>query len=93
MRSRPIENAPLVADLVQWVANGPRPYAEVMEVWRTSCPRLPVWEEAVAQGFVERTHSPGHGATVRITLAGQAFLGSQDRSYHGTEETGYSCPT
>ena len=38
---------PLVLDLVEWVAKAPRPYAEVIEAWRTSCPRLTVWEEAV----------------------------------------------
>ena len=37
----------LILDLVEWVAKTPRSQAEVMEAWRTSCPRLPVWEEAV----------------------------------------------
>ena len=34
---------PLVLDLVEWIGRKPRAYAEVMEAWRTSCPRLPVW--------------------------------------------------
>jgi len=29
---------PLVLDLVEWIAKAPRPYAEVIETWRTSCP-------------------------------------------------------
>ena len=36
---------PLILDLVAFVAERPRPYAEVQEAWRTSCPRLTVWED------------------------------------------------
>lgn len=36
----------LVLDLLAWIGADGRPYAEAMEAWRTSCPRLPVWEEA-----------------------------------------------
>ncbi|WP_198373273.1 hypothetical protein [Roseomonas rosulenta] len=43
---------PLILDLVAHVAEHPRPYAEVMDAWRTSCPRLTVWEDAVDAGFV-----------------------------------------
>ncbi len=49
-----IENRALVLDLVEWVAGEPRPYAEVMDAWRTSCPRLPIWEDALDLGFVAR---------------------------------------
>ncbi|NML44169.1 hypothetical protein HHL11_10440 [Ramlibacter sp. G-1-2-2] len=47
----------LVTDLLAWIGPG-RPYAEVMDAWRTSCPRLPVWEEANLRGYVccERQH-------------------------------------
>lgn len=43
---------PLILDLVAWVATQPRPYGEVIEAWRTSCPRLTVWEDAVDRGLV-----------------------------------------
>lgn len=43
---------PLILDLVEWVMRAPRPYPEVMAAWRTSCPRLPVWEDAVDRGLV-----------------------------------------
>src|SRR5262245_55352424 len=49
----------LVLDLLEWIGPGARPYREVMDAWRTSCPRLPVWEEANERGFLERRHSPG----------------------------------
>jgi hypothetical protein len=65
---------PLVRDLVEWVAKKPRTYAEVIEVWRTSCPRLTVWEDAADRGFVERRNVAGVGAHVVATRAGLQFL-------------------
>lgn len=43
---------PLILDLVAFVAERPRPYAEVLDAWRTSCPRLTVWEDALEAGLV-----------------------------------------
>jgi hypothetical protein len=43
---------PLMIDLVAFVADRPRPYAEVMDAWRTTCPRLTVWEDAMEAGLV-----------------------------------------
>ena len=65
----------LILDLLEWIGPKPRAYAEVMEAWRTSCPRLPVWEEANARGFVERRHEQGKAAMVSVTASGKAFLG------------------
>ena len=45
---------PLVLDFVEWIAREPRLYAEVIETWRTSCPRLTIWEDAVERGYVAR---------------------------------------
>lgn len=70
--SDPVE--PLVLDLLEWLAREPRPYSEVIEVWRTSCPRLPVWEEANTRGFVERRHIAGTEARVQVSQSGLAFL-------------------
>jgi D-3-phosphoglycerate dehydrogenase / 2-oxoglutarate reductase len=64
----------LLLDLVAWVAGGERSYAETMEAWRTSCPRLPVWEEANARGLVTREHVQGRGAFVRVTTTGRELL-------------------
>ncbi len=75
-----VENKALVLDLVEWIAAGARPYAEVMEAWRTSCPRLPIWEDAVDLGFVVRVHRDGAGAMVDVTPAGRAFLREGGRS-------------
>ena len=50
----------LILDLLEWIGPKARPYREVIEAWCTSCPQLPVWEEANARGFVEHHHSPEH---------------------------------
>lgn len=60
---------PLILDLVAFVAERPRPYAEVLDAWRTSCPRLTVWEDAVEAGFVMLRDS-----TVHATEAGRRAL-------------------
>ena len=64
----------LILDLLEWIGSRPRSYAEVIEAWRTSCPRLPVWEEANARGFIAHEHRPGHGAFVSVTRSGESFL-------------------
>ncbi|BBK34628.1 hypothetical protein EDC65_2882 [Stella humosa] len=65
---------PLLLDLVEWVARRPRPYGEVIDAWRTSCPRLTVWEEAVDRGLVVRKPAPGQGAVVAVTELGRRWI-------------------
>jgi hypothetical protein len=74
------ETHALVVDLVEWVAARPRTYPEVMDAWRTSCPRLTIWEDAVEQGFVVREHRDGAGTSVRVTEAGRALLRAEGRA-------------
>jgi hypothetical protein len=64
----------LILDLLEWIGPGRRPYAETLEAWRTSCPRLPVWEDATDQGFIERHHEPGRPALVSVSAAGVEHL-------------------
>jgi D-3-phosphoglycerate dehydrogenase len=70
--SDPIDS--LILDLLEWIGPGERPYRETMEAWRTSCPRLPVWEDATDRGFIERHHEPGRAARVSVSAAGAAHL-------------------
>ena len=63
----------LLLDMLAWLAHEPRPYDEVMDAWRTSCPRLTVWEDANELDLVEQTRA-GRATLVRITPAGRAFL-------------------
>lgn len=64
----------LILDLLEWIGPRPRPYREVMEAWRTSCPRLPVWEDANARGFIEQRHAQGSEAMVAVSALGAKFL-------------------
>ena len=65
---------PLILDFLAWLAGAPRDYGEVMEVWRTSCPRLPIWEDAVDAGLVIRRAAKNQPAFVELTPAGRALL-------------------
>ena len=66
----------LLLDLLEWIGPERRPYDEVMDAWRTSCPRLPVWEEATRRGLVRRHHEPGVGTFVSVSPLGEAHLGA-----------------
>ena len=58
--------------LLDWVAARPRTYDEAIEAWRTSCPRLSVWEDALHDGLV--ACRAGRPPTVVLTTRGQAVL-------------------
>jgi hypothetical protein len=73
--SDPVE--PLILDLLEWIGPHSRPYAEVLEAWRTSCPRLPVWEEANKRGFIDHLHEQGREALVVVSPRGLAHLKAQ----------------
>ena len=68
----------LILDLLEWLATRDRSYEEVMEAWRTSCPRLPVWEEANDRGLVEREDAGG-SSVVRVSSSGRELL-AQNRT-------------
>jgi hypothetical protein len=68
---------PLTRDLLAWLAAAPRTHAETMAAWRSSCPRLTIWEDALADGLVrvERGHgTPPGPSLVAITPRGRAAL-------------------
>ncbi|MFV0295605.1 MAG: hypothetical protein ACK5JT_05750 [Hyphomicrobiaceae bacterium] len=68
---------PLVRDLVQWCVAQPRRYGEVLDAWRTSCPRLMVWEEAKARGLVETWQDDLNGGLwVAVTERGRELAGA-----------------
>lgn len=69
----------LLLDLLEWVAKEPRSYVDVMEAWRTSCPRMPVWEDATDRGFVQRTSGNGRSGQIVVTEAGFRFLRDNGR--------------
>jgi hypothetical protein len=67
----------LIRQLVAWTAERPRTYAEAMEAWRSSCPALTIWEDALAERLIGVEPVPGAAtgeARVRVTALGQARL-------------------
>jgi hypothetical protein len=65
----------LTVQLLEWVAARPRTYADAIDAWRTSCPRLSVWDDAVIDGLVRVVPSSnGVPPTVAVTPAGRALL-------------------
>jgi hypothetical protein len=63
----------LILDLLEWLVKRDRSYEEVMDAWRTSCPRLPVWEDANDRGLFMKEQVQGR-CIVRITSYGLALL-------------------
>jgi len=53
----------LMIELLQWLVVQPRTYRQAMEAWRTSCPRMPVWEDAIEAGLIRVSHTPGVAMT------------------------------
>ncbi|MGY4629561.1 hypothetical protein [Bradyrhizobium sp. USDA 4486] len=70
---------PLVLDFVEWVAREPRAYAEVIATWKTSCPRLTIWEDASERGYVARATLPGIGLVIAVTEGGEKLLRTNGR--------------
>ena len=56
----------LMIQFLHWVVERPRTYADVMEAWRTSCPRMSIWEDAQADGLVQVD-----GQMVTLTARGE----------------------
>jgi len=67
------ESASLImVQFLTWVADRPRTYPETMEAWRSTCPRLSVWEDAIIDGLVRLDN--GNGRAVMLTARGLALL-------------------
>ena len=70
----------LTLQMLAWLAERPRTYAETMEAWRTSCPRLSIWEDALADRLVRVAPGErrlGQSMAVELTSDGRSLL---DRS-------------
>ncbi|MCB1512473.1 MAG: hypothetical protein KDJ36_16360 [Hyphomicrobiaceae bacterium] len=65
---------PLIFDFLEWLERTPRTYADVLDVWRTSCPRLTVWEDASDRGLVHRRFDPDLGQLICVSEEGRQFL-------------------
>jgi hypothetical protein len=77
----------LMVDLVAWLAPSPRGYEEVMEAWRTSCPRLTVWEDALDARLVARRPGENGGVVIAVTDEGRTWLAARLGARGETEPT------
>jgi hypothetical protein len=70
----------LTRDFLVWITSAPRTHADVMDVWRSSCPRITVWEDALIAGLVEvdGASMPQH---IVITPAGRAMLNADGATH------------
>src|SRR5262245_22283316 len=73
-RIQPSSPSALTLELLNWVAERPRTYGETMAAWRTSCPRMPTWEDAGSDRLVTVLAGDGesNAARVRLTPLGRA---------------------
>ena len=72
----------LTVQLLEWVGSRPRSYAETIDAWRTSCPRLTIWEDAMSEGLLERISGAAmRDAQVRLTSAGKDRLKCARRNH------------
>jgi hypothetical protein len=58
--------------LLEWISERPRTYAEVLDAWRTSCPRMSIWEDACIDGLIDCTTD--RSRVVSLSQAGNAWL-------------------
>ena len=61
-------DAPL-QQLLDWLDERDRTYAETMDAWASHCPRLTTWEDALADGLIRVDRG-----LVRVTDLGRARL-------------------
>jgi hypothetical protein len=73
----------LTLQFLRWVADAPRTYGETMAAWRTSCPRLPAWEDALEGGLVRVEPAAGAAmadSPVRLAPRGEALVAAAARA-------------
>src|SRR6516165_3878219 len=62
----------IMIQFLSWLADRPRSYTETMDAWRTSCPRLSVWEDAIIADLARIEND--RGRAVRLTERGVGLL-------------------
>lgn len=62
----------IILQFLAWVADRPRTYAETMDAWRSTCPHLSVWEDAIIDGLVRIEGAPRRAVT--LTERGRSLL-------------------
>jgi hypothetical protein len=67
----------LTLQFLAWIGERPRSYAEAMDAWRSTCPRLSIWDDAVRGGriaFEGSEKTTMKDSRVALTGRGRALL-------------------
>lgn len=66
----------LMAQFLRWLEERPRSYSETMDAWRSNCPRLSAWEDALDEGLIrlEPARDGAANMQVCVTAKGRARL-------------------
>jgi hypothetical protein len=70
----PAPHVSLTLQMLEWIAQQPRAYSEVLDTWKSTCPRLTIWEDACVDGLV--ASEAGRDGVVCLTERGRAYLRS-----------------
>jgi len=64
----------LTVQLLEWIVTRPRTYEEAIDAWRSNCPRLAVWDDALSEGLIRIVRNGRDGSEVALTSRGTALL-------------------
>jgi len=70
----------LTLQFLSWLAARPRSYGEVKDAWRSTCPRLTIWEDAVESGLIQFQNGGerlSDRSAVTLTARGRALLAGE----------------
>ncbi len=70
-------SAYLTIQFLEWLSERPRTYGQTMDAWRTSCPRLSIWEDALSAGLVRLGDGAFRERQVTLTARGRILLVSR----------------
>ena len=74
----PTQPSLIMIQFLQWIADRPRSREDVMDAWRSSCPRFPVGEDARAEGLIRQCGGDRGEHRVELTDRGRAALRRAD---------------
>jgi hypothetical protein len=65
----------LMLEFLSWISSQRRTYDEAMNLWQSHCPRHMIWEDAIADGYIEiNRNGTGRAAEVMLTENGRTLL-------------------
>jgi hypothetical protein len=63
----------LTVQLLQWISAAPHSYGEGLETWKSSCPRLTIWEDALGDGLI--ACDGGREGRLSVSERGKLLMG------------------